>query len=314
MLVKHDAISIQYLSSPLAGTRVTEDATVREGKVDMVTELDFDGASAVVTGAGNGIGRSIALELGRLGTKVLIADLDGEAAESVASEIIRAGGIARARKLDVTDYTAVEALADEAYSEFGRVDILHNNAGVTWRPFRAIWNATLSDFRWMTEVNYFGVVNGIVAFLPRMREQEGRKQILNTSSMATISLTPGHGLYTAAKHAVDGLSDTLREELIDHGDDFGVTVLYPGRITTDIGERSKQIRQIETGEDQSQGIAYVQVRDEDWTHNEPKTPENVGKQVVEAIRNNDPYCLTHPAPSDYLEKRNQLWAQGYRGY
>lgn len=281
---------------------------------DVVTELNFNGASAVVTGAGNGIGRSIALELGRLGTQVLIADLDGDAATAVAEEIKAVGGKARSRKLDVTDYDAVEALADEAFSEFGRVDILHNNAGVTWRPFRAVWNATLADFRWMTEVNYFGVVNGIVAFLPRMREQEGRKQILNTSSMATISLTPGHALYTAAKHAVDGLSDTLREELIDQGDDFGVTVLYPGQITTGIGERSKEIREIETGEDQSQGIAYVQVRDAVWEHNAPKTPENVGKQVAEAIRHNDPYCLTHPAPVGFLDERNKLWAQGYRGF
>lgn len=280
----------------------------------MVTEMKFDGASAVVTGAGNGIGRSIALELGRLGTRVLIADLDGDAAASVAEEIRGAGGTARSRKLDVTDYAAVESLADEAFSEFGRVDILHNNAGVTWRPFRAVWNATLADFRWMTEVNYFGVVHGIMAFLPRMREQEGRKQILNTSSMATTSLTPGHALYTAAKHAVDGLSDTLREELIDHGDDFGVTVLYPGQITTGIGERSRDIRKLETGEDLSQGIAYVQVREAKWAHNEPKTAENVGKQVVEAIVHNDPYCLTHPAPIDYLEARNQLWVQGYRGY
>lgn len=280
----------------------------------MVTELEFDGASAVITGAGNGIGRSIALELGRLGTQVLIADLDGDAAVGVADEITAAGGTARSRKVDVTDSAAIEALADEAFSEFGRVDILHNNAGVTWRPFRAVWNATPADFRWLMEVNYFGVVNGITAFLPRMRAQEGRKQILNTSSMATISLTPGHGLYSAAKHAVDGLSDTLREELIDHKDDFGVTVLYPGQITTGIGDRSREIRKLETGEDQSQGIAYVQVRDAKWAHNEPKEPTDVGKQVVEAIRHNDPYCLTHPAPIEYLDARNKLWLQGYRGY
>lgn len=280
----------------------------------MVTDMNFDGASAVITGAGNGIGRSIALELGGLGTQVLIADLDGDAAAAVAEQIIAGGGKARSRKLDVTDAAAVEALADEAFSEFGRADVLHNNAGVTWRPFRAVWNATLADFRWMTEVNYFGVVNGIVSFLPRMRAQEGRKQILNTSSMATISITPGHGLYNAAKHAVDGLSDTLREELIDHGDDFGVTVLYPGQITTGIGERSGQIRKLETGEDQTKGIAYVQVREATWAHNEPKTADNVGKQVVEAIIHNDPYCLTHPAPTEYLEARNELWAQGHRGY
>ncbi|UOQ57528.1 SDR family NAD(P)-dependent oxidoreductase [Leucobacter allii] len=280
----------------------------------MNAELDFASANAVVTGAGSGIGRSIALELARLGTQVLVADINGEAAAAVAAEITAAGGTAISRGVDVTDLASVEALADDAFGEFGRVDILCNNAGVTWRPFRAVWNAKISDWRWMMEVNFFGVLNGVQTFLPRMREQSGRKHIVNTSSLAVHSTNPGHAPYTASKHAVDGLSDVLREELVDHRDDFGVTVLYPGLITTNIGETSKAVRQQETGDDLSDAIAYEQVRTFDFPHNAPKSPENVGKQVVEAIRQNDPYCITHPAPTDQIEERGRLLARGYRGH
>ncbi|WP_054678586.1 SDR family NAD(P)-dependent oxidoreductase [Microbacterium sp. No. 7] len=276
--------------------------------------MDFSAAAAVVTGAGSGIGRSIAHEFASLGTRVLVADIDDDSAQSVAEEIRAAGGDARARAVDVTDADSVEALADEAFEAFGRVDILCNNAGVTWRPFRSVWDASLADFRWMTEVNYFGVVHGVFAFLPRMRAQAGRKQIVNTSSLATLSTSPGHAPYTASKHAVDGLSDVLREELVDHGDDFGVTVLYPGLITTNIGETSKSVRAQETGDDLSDAIAYTQVRTFDFPHNRPKGPENVGKQVVEAIRRNDPYCLTHPAPESEIAQRAKLWTRAYRGY
>ncbi|MEV7864288.1 SDR family NAD(P)-dependent oxidoreductase [Streptomyces hirsutus] len=292
---------------------VDEETTARGNGRDLMADFDFTGAGTVITGAGSGIGRSIALEFGRLGAQVLVADINGEAAASVAEEIVATGGTARAQAVDVTDYESVEALADTAFSEFGRVDVLCNNAGVTWRPFRAVWNASVADFRWMTEVNYFGVVHGVFAFLSRMREQDGHKHMVNTSSLATLSTSPGHAPYTASKHAVDGLSDVLREELVDHGDDFGITVLYPGLITTNIGETSTAVRRQQTDDDLTAAIAYQQVRKFDFLHNQPKGPENVGKQVVEAIRHNDPYCITHPAPADQLEERKNLWIRGYRG-
>ncbi|MFG2042992.1 SDR family NAD(P)-dependent oxidoreductase [Dactylosporangium sp. NPDC048998] len=279
-----------------------------------MADLDFTDAGVVITGAGSGIGRSMALEFARQGARVLVADINGDAAQKVVDEIEAQGGTGRSRAVDVTDSDSVSALADEAFEYLGRVDVLCNNAGVTWRPFRAVWNATLADFRWMTEVNYFGVVHGVLAFLPRMRAQAGHKHIVNTSSLATLSTTPGHAPYTASKHAVDGLSDVLREELIDHGDDFGVTVLYPGLITTNIGETSKAVRRQQTDTDLSDAIAYEQIRSFDYPHNQPKPPDNVGKQVIEAIRRNDPYCITHPAPADQLEERKNLWIRGYRGH
>ncbi|KAH6999308.1 hypothetical protein EDB80DRAFT_555794, partial [Ilyonectria destructans] len=187
---------------------------------------------AVVTGAGGGIGRSIALSLAEAGCDVLVADIDLEAAEVVAGEIEALGRRGIAMKVDVTRSDDVKAMADRAYSEFSNVTVLVNNAGVTMRPFRAIWDSSEADFKWMMEVNFFGVQNGVAAFVPRMLETPGRKHIVNTSSMATLIDPAGHGAYNAAKSAVDGLSNSLRNEVEE--EDIGVTIVYPGRVDTRI--------------------------------------------------------------------------------
>jgi short-subunit dehydrogenase len=139
--------------------------------------------------------------------------------------------------------------------------------------------------------------------------------MVNTSSFATLDHIPGHAPYTASKAAVDGISDILREELVDHGDDFGVTVLYPGLITTNIAETSAQVHERLTDSDMRDAEEYVQRQERGTFDHEsfvPKDPDVVGPQVMEAIRNNDPYCLTHPAPIEALRRRTERWAAGYR--
>lgn len=278
-------------------------------------DFEFVDACAVVSGGGSGIGRSMVLEFAQRGAQVIVADINGDSAVAVASEVANAGGTAVSFKVDVAEYDSVAALAEYAYDTFGKVDLLCNNAGVSWRPLRATWNARLSDFRWLTEVNYFGTVHGIMAFLPRMRAQSGRRHIVNTSSMVTMALTPGHAPYAASKAAVDGLSDTLRAELEDDGAECGLTVLYPGMVSTDLTETSRTLRAYSTGEDIAGAgdIAYVQKRNMKQPYMEPKGPDHVGWQVAEAIVHNDPYCLTHPAFENYLRERTQSLVRGYRG-
>lgn len=275
----------------------------------MVSRIRFEDAVSVITGAGGGIGRSIAAALAHRGSTVVVTDIELEAAQETADLIAAESGTAIARRLDVADATAVTALADEIYAAHGHVDILVNNAGVTMRPFRAVWDASPADFEWMMRINYFGVVNGILAFVPRMRAQHTRAHIVNTSSMATLEEVPGHGMYTASKGALDGLSEVLRGEFADQGDDIGVSILYPGQVTTRIGT-SERLR-AEADRSANRTVVAYERRSPARAHNEPLAPEAVGEMVITAIERNAPYVLTHPAPVATLRRRLAGWEAGY---
>lgn len=138
---------------------------------------DLAGRGAVITGSGSGIGRAVAHTLSEAGMRVVVADLSPERSDAVAKEIVERGGQAIAVPTDVTQMEAVQALADTAYDAYGDIAVLHNNAGVSWNPFRALWDADLNDFKWTFDVNYFGVLHGLFAFVPRMRETSTLKQI-----------------------------------------------------------------------------------------------------------------------------------------
>jgi NAD(P)-dependent dehydrogenase (short-subunit alcohol dehydrogenase family) len=273
--------------------------------------FEFNQAVSLVTGAGGGIGASIAQSLALRGAIVVVTDIEPDAAQATVDRIAGAGGTATARRLDVTDSSAVDALADEVYDTFGRVEVLVNNAGVTMRPFRAVWDASMADFEWMMRVNYFGVVNGLRAFVPRMRAAGRRAHIVNTSSLATLDEAPGHAMYTASKAAVDGLSEVLRAEFVEQGDDIGVTILYPGQVTTRIAT-SERLRE-EADRSENRAVRAYQRKSAPRAHNEPLEPELVGDMVIAAIERDLPCVLTHPAPLETLRRRITDWEAGYLG-
>lgn len=286
------------------------------------------GKTAVVTGAGSGIGKAIAVSLAAEGAKVVVADIEDGAARKVADEIAAQGGTAIAFQVDVSKLDDVKALAAAAYAQYGDVHILVNNAGVAFRPFRAIWDTSHDDFEWMIGVNIWGVIHGIEAFLPRMRETAGEKHICNTSSISTLYKVPGNATYTMTKFAVDGLSEVLREELAADG--IGVTVIYPGHVKTNVSQ-SGRLRSKEAQERDASLRSYVSYAQERGTvKGQPATsaggavnligagdtvhgiePEEVGPMVVDAIRANRPYCMTHPAPREGIETRYQALLDGY---
>jgi NAD(P)-dependent dehydrogenase (short-subunit alcohol dehydrogenase family) len=187
------------------------------------------GKTAVVTGAGSGIGRSLALLLARRGALVHAADVNRAAAEAVTREIDAAGGMAVAHEVDVTDPGAVCRLADLVLRD-GPVDLLFNNAGIGQAA--EVADTTLEDWRRLIDVNLMGVVHGLHAFLPRLLEQDRPAHIVNTASMAGLVPAAGLGAYSATKSAVVGLTEALDIEL--RGTGVRTSALCPGVISTPI--------------------------------------------------------------------------------
>lgn len=194
--------------------------------------MEISGRTAVVTGAGSGLGRAIALALSTAGANVAVVDIDRADAEVVSAEIAQAGGISSAHRTDVAQLDEVRQLADDVYRTYASVEILINNAGVNLRPFRASWDTSYSDFQWIMNVNFWGVLHGHHVFVPRMLHTAGQKHIVNTSSMASLLSIAGSSAYTISKYAVDGLSSCAREELKSQG--IGVSILHPGPIRTQV--------------------------------------------------------------------------------
>lgn len=191
--------------------------------------LDQSGRTAVVTGAGSGIGRALALLLAERGATVHAVDVQGPAVELVVTTIRDAGGTAHAHTVDVADPDAVAALADRVFA-LGPVDLLFNNAGVGHAG--AVVDTPLADWQRVIEVNLLGVVHGVHAFLPRLVAQQRPAHIVNTASLAGLMPVPGLVPYSTTKAALVGMSDALDAELAGTG--VRVSALCPGIIDTAI--------------------------------------------------------------------------------
>jgi NAD(P)-dependent dehydrogenase (short-subunit alcohol dehydrogenase family) len=191
----------------------------------------FDGATAIVTGGASGIGRALAEELVKRGSEVVLGDLQIELAEEVASNIRASGGKAKAVKIDVTDFSAMEQLVQETFNRTGRLDYIFNNAGIVIGG--PVSQYHIEDWNQVVGVNLCGVINGIQAAYKIMMAQ-GFGHIINTASMAGFMVGPGNVAYTTTKYAVVGLSKSLRAEAAQMG--VRVSVLCPGVIRTPILE------------------------------------------------------------------------------
>lgn len=186
-------------------------------------------AVCLVTGGASGIGAALSRELGLRGAHVILADRQEERAVRVAGEIESAGGRARAAALDVRDPEAFETLVADTLGDAGRLDYLFNNAGIGVGGF--FEDHSLEDWRYIVDVNLMGVVHGARAAYPRMCEQ-GFGHIVNTASMAGQIGTPGLASYSTTKHAVVGLTRSLRAEAREYG--VRVSAFCPGVIDTAI--------------------------------------------------------------------------------
>ena len=210
---------------------------------------DLEGRVAVVTGAGSGIGRAMVAHFAELGMKVAAADIDASAVEE--SVDLAGGGDAVAHVVDVADDAAVEALAEAVYGRWGGAHLVCNNAGV----FQAglSWTRSRADWQWALDVNLFGIINGINAFVPRMLEGDEPGHIVNTSSVAGFVAAPMTGPYNVSKVAAFSVTECLAHDLAATGSSLGASVLCPSAIRTGIAhtDRVRPGGPIDEGDDAS---------------------------------------------------------------
>jgi NAD(P)-dependent dehydrogenase (short-subunit alcohol dehydrogenase family) len=251
------------------------------------------GKVAVITGAGSGIGRALAELFAREGSAVVLADRDADAAESVAAGISDSGGDALAVTVDVSDVGAVDRLAATTVERYGRVDVLCNNAGVS--TFNLMRDQTLEEWKWVFDVNFWGVVHGVRAFLPIMREQGTPGHVVNTASIGgLLTGSPVIGPYCATKAAVVSLSETLAQELAVEEVPIRVSVLCPSSVDTRMME-SDRTRPAALGVEQRTEMAdawHGMIKD-GLTGPTGQPPSQVAEQVLQAIRDDEFWIITH---------------------
>jgi NAD(P)-dependent dehydrogenase (short-subunit alcohol dehydrogenase family) len=189
---------------------------------------------AVVTGAGSGIGRALAQKLAEAGSALALADIDAAGLKETAASLKKKSGEVTTHVLDVSDESAVRALAEDVTGRHGRVTLLINNAGVALLGrFEEI---SLDDFRWLMDINFWGTVYGVRYFLPVLKQQP-RAHIVNLSSIFGIVAPSGQSAYCASKFAVRGFTECLRHEL--EGTNVFVTSVHPGGIATAIARKAR---------------------------------------------------------------------------
>lgn len=270
---------------------------------------DFNGQVAVITGGGSGIGEGIATVLARAGAHIVIADLVPERVKAATQRLQDATGAQVLGVVtDVSDLESVEALADAVYARFGAVNLLFNNAGTT--SIGTSWETPIEDYRRVLEVNLFGCVHGIQAFLPKMLAAGQPGHIINTSSMAGVTPIPLKAPYVASKFGIIGISKSLLLELKARKAAIGVTVVCPGPIATTM--TGDTLAYYETRNiSEAARAKLIELRD--LCSTQGITPVEAGEIIVEAIRANHFWALPSGAQfeagvRDYFD---QLMREGF---
>ncbi|MEZ5892955.1 MAG: SDR family NAD(P)-dependent oxidoreductase [Parvularculaceae bacterium] len=257
---------------------------------------DVKGKTAFITGGGSGVGLGQAIVFGRAGCKVAIADIRDDHLESAVKELKSKGVEAMPVKLDITDREAYERAADDVEAKLGPVQLLFNTAGVS--IFGPLQNATHEDWRWQMDVNVYGVLNGVEAFLPRMLKRGDDCHIVNTASMSAFVALPGTGIYCTTKMAIRGYSECLSMDLKDTK--VRVSMLCPGAVDSNIHEAVK------TRPAHLQNTGYYGADPNVMAHLKKvievgMKPERLAEYVLKGVEKDDLYILPYPEFRKTLE-------------
>ncbi|MES1972066.1 MAG: SDR family NAD(P)-dependent oxidoreductase [Pseudomonadota bacterium] len=256
---------------------------------------DFAGKTAFITGGASGAGLGQAKVFADAGCNIVIADIRQDAIDAALAELKARGANAHGIRLDITDRAAFAAAADEAERVFGPVHLLFNTAGVS--IFGPLEKASYDDYDWIMGVNWWGVVNGMQSFVPRMLAHGEGGHIVNTSSLGCFVATSGAGIYSASKFAVHGITMAMRDALKDKG--IGVSVLCPANIRSNIAEsiktRPAHLANSGYAVDEREIAALQEI------YAQGMDPEELAGHVKDAIEDDRFYIIPYPEARPMLE-------------
>lgn len=244
---------------------------------------------AVITGAGGGIGRELALACLAKGCSVIAADLDAEGLRGTRELAGRPEAL-RVHVADVSVAEDMERLRDFALDAFGGVHLLINNAGVYVGS--TTWEATVKDWQWVWGVNVMGVANAIRAFVPPMLEAGERAHVVNVASAAGLISLPGAAVYCASKHAVVSISECLHQDLKYRNAPVGVSVVCPSFVSTGIAQAARN-RPSELLDDNDMTYAGAE-RLQRAVEAAKMSPAKLARRILSGVEANEFYILTHP--------------------
>ncbi|OMC40647.1 acetoin dehydrogenase [Mycobacterium sp. IS-2888] len=231
----------------------------------------FAGKVAVVTGAGSGIGQALAIELGRSGAKLAISDVDTEGLAQTEEQLKAIGAPVKSDRLDVTEREAFLAYAEAVNEHFGKVNQIYNNAGIAFTGDIEI--SQFKDIERVMDVDFWGVVNGTKAFLPYVIAS-GDGHVVNISSVFGLFSVPGQAAYNAAKFAVRGFTEALRQEMNLARHPVAVTTVHPGGIKTAIARNATAAEGLDRDD-------LAKLFDKRLART---SPERAAKIILEAVR------------------------------
>jgi NAD(P)-dependent dehydrogenase (short-subunit alcohol dehydrogenase family) len=260
------------------------------------------GQVAVVTGGANGIGFALCEQFAKAGLNVVMSDVDDESLAVSAGRLTGAPGRVLPVRADVTSPEDVGRLAERTLAEFGRVDVVCNNAGTVGKNM-PIWEFERVEWEWIMAVDFWGVIHGISAFVPHLVTQ-GHGHVVNTASMAALTTVALNGPYNAAKHAVLSLSETLAADLRTQGVDVGVTVVCPGPTRTRLMTEGPRERPERYRPKDDRGV--VPQRNPNTfagSTNHLLEPDGLAGQILDAIESGQFLLAPHPGSLPRVEAR-----------
>jgi NADP-dependent 3-hydroxy acid dehydrogenase YdfG len=241
----------------------------------------FAGKVAVVTGAGSGIGQALAVELARSGASLAISDVNTEGLAVTEERLKAIGAPVKADRLDVTEREAFELYADAVKEHFGKVNQIYNNAGIAFAGDIEV--SAFKDIEKVMDVDFWGVVNGTKVFLPHLIES-GDGHVINVSSVFGLFSVPGQAAYNAAKFAVRGFTEALRQEMELAKHPVKVTTVHPGGIKTNIVRNMTAVESVDKER-------LTQTFDKKLANT---SPEKAAQIILDGVRKNKARVLVGP--------------------